>query len=417
MKSLPPRILLVEPEGGGHHFVPHGALLLRALRSVGVDAALMTTRTARAHPALTELESMVGAPCELWDMPEIPGFGGGSVFHLAWAQFRYWRAVRAGFRRQRRSRAPDLCILLGLDSVDRAIAALGNPFGRTPFVGLTIQTKHHWPEFGIGPGGRNASLNRATFDRVLARRDCLGIATIDQTLVEYQLRHGRAAHKLRHVPDPGEVVRKIPRDQARADMVMPVDAPVILVYGGLDDRKNVGPLLRAAAAAASAPTVVLAGVVDDEVYALAYSPEWQALEAAGRLRIENGFVTLEREARLFAAADVAWVGYRADFNGHSAVIPQAASVGVPVLGRRGGLIGTTIEAHGLGLTLDPLDSARVSAAIDELAMARRDGRYAQALARFAASRSHLAYGAAWLAALADWHEPIRAQIANSPTRT
>ena len=208
------------------------------------------------------------------------------------------------------------------------------------------------------------------------------------------------------MPDPGEVRPRGERAAARRALAIPGSAPIIRVYGGPDARTNVGPSLRAAMQAQTAPVVILAGVVGAEVYALARESEWQSLEAAGRLVIENGFITLAREAQLFSAADLAWVGYRADFNGHSAVIPQAASVGVPVLGRRGGLIGTTIDQHQLGLTVDPQDTAQVAAAIDRLIADQRGCRYDEALARFAQSRSHAAYGEAWLQALGAWSTSV-----------
>lgn len=402
-----PRILLIEPEAGGHHFVPYAAALARALGAAGYAPALMTTREAAAHPAMAEFERGVGVPVR-W-MPPIRPARTGSIPDLLRAQFHYWHAVRRGVAALDSSERPALCVLLGLDSCDRAIALLGNPCAGLPFVGLTIQAKLHWPAAGIGPGGRLAALNRWTFARVLAHRDCLGIATIDETLVAHEAKAGRHPGRVRLVPDPGEVSRRVTRGEARLALQLNGSSPLVLVYGGLDGRKNISPLLAAARRATSSPLVALVGRLAPEVRALAGSDDWRALRGEGRLLVDDGFASLDDEALWFGAADLVWVGYRSDFLGQSAVIPQAASAGVPVIGRRGGLIGRAVELHGLGATVDAGDAPAVAAALDELANARRSGEFGDNLRRFAAGRSHAAYGEAWCSALGSWLTPADGQ--------
>ena len=412
MTSPSELVVLIEPEAGGHHFVPYAIALARALREVDVPVALLTTPAARAHPAMGEFQRCVGEGISIHSMPGISSVVGGSVPSLVHAQANYWRAVREGWRTISSTSKPGLGVVLGLDSVDRAIAFAGSPLGGSPFVGLTIQTKYHWPVLGIGPGGRLAIANRWSFRRVLARRDCLGIATIDEALSEFEALHGSHPDKVRFVPDPGEVALCIARDEARATLRIDPAVPMILAYGGLDGRKNVGALLRGAARARTEPVVVLAGMVGPEVWALSESDEWRALEGRGRLVVQDGFVPLDQEARLFGAADLAWVGYRADFHGQSSVMALAASAGVPSLGRRGGLIGRAIERHCLGETVDPLDANEVARAIDRMANARVDGVLCNSLQRFASTRSLAEHRAAWLRALSAWWPPVRKRRAS-----
>lgn len=396
------RILIVEPEAGGHHFVPYAVALAVALLDAAFEPMLLTTREATAEPAMSELIGFMPSGIAVRLMPRIRPACSGSIPDLLRAQLRYWLAVRAGVAALDAADRPALCVLLGLDSCDRAIATLGSPCGGIPFVGLTIHAKHHWPAVGIGPGGRMATLNRWAFDRVLASRDCLGVASIDETLVRHEALRGRHSGRVRFVPDPGEVVRRIDRDEARRALGIDASRTLVLVYGGLDGRKNVAALLAAARAASTVPLVALVGRVGPDLNALKTSEDWTVLAADGRLLLEDGFASVEREALWFGAADLVWVGYRADFLGQSAVIPQAASAGVPVLGRRGGLIGRVIESHGLGRTVDPADVAGVKDAIDALATSRRRGEFSENLRCFAADRTHRAYGRAWLDALTAW---------------
>ena len=399
-------MLLVEPEAGGHHFVPYAAGLARALVDADVDVTLLTTRAATAHPAMAEMFSAVGRPIAVSLMPDIAPAEGGGLFALLRAQANYWRAVRDGWRSLSAAVQPRLAVLLGLDSVDRAIAVAGSPFGTSPFAGLTIQTKYHWPALGIGPGGRLAAANRWSFRRVLARGDCVGIATIDETLVDCESRSIRHGSKIRFVPDPGEVQCRIGMETSRARLGIDVSTPMVLAYGGLDGRKNLGCLLRAAVLARTAPMVVLAGQAGPDLESLTRSDAGVQLANAGRLIVHPGFASLELEALLFGAADMVWVGYRADFHGQSAIIPLAASAGAPVIGRRGGLIGRTIDAHGLGLSVNPDDATEVAAAIDRLGQMRGGAAFGDNLRQFAVTRSLAAYRSAWLSALSAWWRPL-----------
>lgn len=403
-------MLLVEPDAGGHHFIPYAAVLARVLGDAGIEVGLLTTPAAARHPAMEEFLDTAGRDFAVHLMPEITAATGVGIPALMRAQASYWRSVREGWRRLPDTARPDCSILLGLDSVDRAIAIGGSPLGQSPFVGLTIQTKYHWPALGIGPGGRLTAANRWSFRRVLSRPGCLGVVTIDESLVAFEARCGPLPGKVRFVPDPGEVVQAIGRSDARSTLGLDPSVPLVLAYGGLNGRKNVGFLLQAAVQARSRPLVVLAGAVDPEVRVLADSPSWRTLEDGGRLLVMDGFASLEREACIFGAADLAWVGYRSDFHGQSAVIPLAASAGVPLIGRRGGLIGATIERHGLGETVDPANGAAVAAAIDRLAEARRTGDFGDNLRSFAESRSHAAYGKAWFEALGEWWGPPHRSI-------
>jgi glycosyltransferase involved in cell wall biosynthesis len=402
------RILVVEPEAEGHHFVPYVSALVAALSAAGIRTELLTTRSALEHPALCAVHSASGGAIGLRLMPGIRAVKAGSIVDLLRAQLSGWRAIRSGVTTLDSTNRPDLCILMGLDAVDRAISIFGNPCFGIPFVGLTIHTKFHWPEYGIGPGGRHAAINRWTFDRVLAQRGCLGIASIDGTLVEHESRRGRNPGMVRFVPDPGEVPRHLtPREARLALGVDPRSGPLVLVYGGLDARKNILALLRAARVARCMPVVALAGRLSPHAQALWSGDDWRALEHSARLVVEDGFLPPDRESLWYCAADVVWVGYRADFFGQSAVIPQAASVGVPVLGRSGGLIGRTVDAHGLGETVDPENTEAVALAIDRLVAKHRAGDFNERLRHFSVGRSHAAYGKAWTDALSAWWRPSR----------
>lgn len=409
-------IAIVEPEPGGHHFHPYLAFLVAALVARGDRPLLLTSKRALAHPAMLEVHAAAGGRLPSIEMPDPGHARSGSGLALIAAQFRYRRAVAQGWRALDPAHPIDLVLVMGYDSMGRALALLGSPFGSAPFIGLTIQTKHHWPALGIGPGGRALAFSRWCFERVLKRPECLGILSIDQTLVDAYSGDRRLAPKLRWLPDPGQVIAQPQRAQARAELGLPLAASIVLVYGVLDARKNVPALLRAARQARSAPFVVLAGRCAAEVRDWQVGADWTALAAQGRVRLIDGYIGLADEARLYAAADLVWVGYCADFNGQSAVIAQAASAGRALLGRRGGLIGRTIESHGLGEVIDPDDVNCTAAALDRVQTQPAADGLRDNLRNFAATRSRQAHADAWLAALAHWTAGLsggRSQIEKS----
>ncbi|MCU0755523.1 MAG: hypothetical protein MUE46_10440 [Xanthomonadales bacterium] len=387
-------IVLVEAEAGGHHFVPYLLFLAQMLQARGHPLTLITTPAAAVHPAMHRLQQDLPQPLR-WHPMRRPIEQGAGTLGLLRRQLDYWRAVREAARE-----LPDpdaVFVLMSADALDRIIALCGSPFGGRRFVALFIQTKFHWAAQGIGPAGRWARLSRLAFLRVLAHPRLLAAASIDATLLE-SMRDHPAASRLHFVPDPGEIHCDCDRDTARGSLGLPRAAYVVLVYGVIDERKGVPALLQAALGMDAPLHLVLAGR-----FATGYREHLaglgaEALQAAGRLTIRDHYVDTDEEGRLFRAADLVWLGYAPGFHGQSAVLAQAASAGVPVLGKSTGLIGRMVREARLGLTVDPGDAAAVRVRLAE-AMSTSAAALAPGAARFAAQRNSQAYRQAWAACL------------------
>lgn len=383
-------IVLVEPEAGGHHFLPYLLFLAQMLQARGHPLTLLTTPAAALHPAMQRVQQELRAPLP-WHPMRAPVTQAAGTLGLLRRQFDYWRSVRDAARTVPERDA--VFVLMSADAVDRAMALRGSPFGGRRFVPLFIQLKFHWPALGIGPGGRFAGLSRQAFLQVLGHRDLLAAATIDASLPE-ALRAHPLVRRLWVIPDPGEIHCALDRTAARAALGLPATAPIVLVYGVIDARKGI-PALLAAARELSSLHVVLAGRFAPGHAAALRAHGLTELQAANRLSVCDRYVDTEEEGRLFRAADLVWLGYAPDFNGQSAVLAQAASAGVPVLGKAGGLIGRTIRAAGLGLTVDPAAHDAVVAAL-QVALTSPPEQLAPGTARFAAARSAAAYRRAWI---------------------
>ncbi len=99
----------------------------------------------------------------------------------------------------------------------------------------------------------------------------------------------------------------VDRREARASLGLPLDAPVVLLFGVLRPDKGLGDLLDAAAE--SPDWVVLVAGEDDGALAAAATP-LQSPALAGRVKVIEGFHHMQDVSRFFAAADLIALPYR-----------------------------------------------------------------------------------------------------------
>ncbi len=110
-----------------------------------------------------------------------------------------------------------------------------------------------------------------------------------------------------HYGGIADVATPVDPAQARADLGLPADGLVVLLFGVLRPDKGLGDLL---AAAADAPPwlVVIAGEDHD---GLASAAQWLASpRLSGRVTVLEGFQPIDAVARVFAAADLVALPYR-----------------------------------------------------------------------------------------------------------
>ena len=394
------RLLVVEPDAGGHHFIPYLLFTAREAMARGFELRLLTTQSAIRHPAYRMLLQQLDGVLEVSMMPEVPGRG-GRLLGLLQYQLDYRNAVAAGFRALSALERPDHVFVLSMDGMDRAVVLKGSPFGRTPYSGLFVHLKFHWQSLGVAPSGRFPKLQEFLLDRLLRARTVFAMATIDGSLPGWwQARHPVTAGKLHYVPDPGHV--RLLEDKSRARAALGIDAEkfLILVYGEISGKKNVANLLAAAERVGRDVLIVLAGAVKGDVKRLLDTSLAAELQATGQLRVFDGYADLHMEQRLFAAADLAWLGYDKSATGQSAVLAQAASAGVPVLARQGGWIGWMTQRHRIGECVDAQDPDAIASAIARL---RDDvnlgAAYREACMSFAKDRSEACFANAILGCL------------------
>lgn len=360
-------IHLVEPLSSGHRlqFVRR---LVEAPAGGDVRWSLSTFRSTRDHPAFAAIAPRLA---EIHDLPGdepafLAGVRGRSGLAQSWA---WWDLLHGHWRGLDAARRGDLAFVPFLDYCLYAAGWKGLPFGGTPAAGIVMRPSFHYRAMGVeAPGGWGGLAQRWLLGRLLARPELTRLLTIDEPLHGWIAAHRpRLAAKTAYIQDPADLAPGATRAAGRARFGVAVGQRAVLVFGAISTRKGIDALLDALADPAC-PTDLAALVVgrwEDAARGQLAGPAATALRAAGRLHIHDAYVDAADEALAFAAADLAWLGYR-DFHGSSGVLMQAAQAGLPVIGCRAGLVGWTIRRHGLGEALEVDDREAVRAALDRL---------------------------------------------------
>jgi len=334
------------------------------------DVAVLTTQSASKHPAFDIAVAESNRPIDLLFMPEVrkaKSFGSVDLFAV---QVKYYLAIKSAVAQIATAKMPDVVYMVNIDIFDKAVAVLGSPFGRLPWVGMMMCLKFHRYHVGIGPRSRSDALYRWLFQRLLRIDTLKAVTVIDQAFLKYATENLKESEysKLAFVPDVGELAGSESKAEARRRLGIANDSWVVLVYGSLSARKGVKELLAAMNenVMEKSVTVHLAGVQDPEIEKLLAQPSIHSLIAQGRIILSAGFHDSLLEYRAFVSCDFVWLGYVGGGYGSSGVLYQACSLGLPVIATEVGLIGWLVRQHGLGVTIDPTDSRGVALAITNM---------------------------------------------------
>jgi glycosyltransferase involved in cell wall biosynthesis len=268
-----------------------------------------------------------------------------------------------------KAKGVDMVIIPYLDYCFHAMALTGSPFGDTPWAAITMRLTHV-------PG---LDTRRLLLRRLL--RDPHLRLLFSLTALDARWRRIRGTSKLRYLPDPGDLREPMDRDAARRDLGIPADALVILVYGTIDDRKGLVPLMEALECA-SAPSAVLlvVGRQSAEIRNYVAAPRFTSTREQARLIEVDQFVDDAMQGRAFAASDVVWLGY-VGHSGMSGVLVLAGLARRAVIVTNAGELGRLAREHAFGPTVEAGDTEAIVAALREVNDPQVRARSAQACHR------------------------------------
>ena len=374
-----PPLLIVEPDFSGHRW-RYVEWAMQAYAEAGHRCTVVTDAANLGHRLVQSLSEGRHPNCRilLVALPTDAGRGMGRLSYI-----RYWRIFRHLYREASASQFVARVVVPYADYFLYALPLLGSPFGPTPWIGITMRANFHHASVGVrAPRQPFVNAIKAMLFRSALRTDGLQtLLSIDPTLPQWHAsqsgssgQSGQSAHSrhagygerpagaaLAYLADPSPDAPGTTPAVARARLRLGA-GPHLLVYGAVTARKGIRELVQALAGLPGAPTLVVAGVQDDEVreFLLAAGPALSPPPV-----ILDRFITEAEEADLFAACDAVWLGYKGHY-GMSGVLVQAYRNGKPVVATAEGLIGWFCNGRELGPVLDDLSPPAVRRALGQL---------------------------------------------------
>lgn len=344
-------VMIVEPNGSGHHMALYVRHVARKLVEAGIKVSLLTTQSAIANPSFNLVRADVGDNIDLYFMSELLKFNSYSTVMLLFSELNAWFALRKRFAKIAKELRPDIVYVPTLDWMAKATELFGSPFGNTPFVALYMSPKHHRKVMGLGLASRQDWLYHKLFQRLLKIETLQKILVIDEFFFEYCQKHyGELTQKVKYIPDFGELRGSGTKRDCRLALGIGIDKKVILVYGSLTKRKGIFELCEAFLSPNVPDDVILllAGKADEEIDSIMKTNRIKKLVESGRIVTQLFFHPDDEEYRVFMSSDYVWIGYTSGFYASSGVLYQAASIGLPVISMQDGLIGRIVKKHSLG---------------------------------------------------------------------
>lgn len=363
-------LLIIEPHFDGHRGV-YVNWIARAAIERGYHVTVATLSSTTSHPLWAPLNELPGGKFKsvLVETELMGNSGTGGVVGLIANEFRSRCLFEKLYREGSKVFSADMVIVPYLDYCANAIALLGSPFGKTPWTGIVMRQSFHFTHMGVKAARPAlAWIKEKLFIRLLHSERLKAVLSIDETLVQFLFSNsGQGSKKLMYLPDPatGETTG----DKAKARLLFGIDvsAVVILVFGGVNERKGVYQLLRAIESVEVSANVeiLLVGRQSTGIRDFLGSPKMEALKQNGRIHELDRFVDDSEANAAFHAADIVWLGYR-NFDLMSGVLVLAGQLGLPVIGTSQGLVGHITRNHGLGLAVEIGNLREVREAINKL---------------------------------------------------
>lgn len=368
--SSAPHIVIFEPEATGHQmdFVRY---LLDGI-DTGIPRARVTLLTTQASAAHANCVRLVSTHASLLRIRVIPDMRDSSMLRTLIGRFyaRQWQTgsqLKRGLRALAAEEAIDFVLIPHLESVGLPTLALRPHLllGRR-WATISVGIRFHHRQAGIlGPAGWRDLAQRICFHMLLHRADLVCFGAVNPYLAQ-TVRHPKIAW----CPEPAPLFVPADPGEARRFYGLRPDTLVILVFGFIDRRKCVGPLLDAIASLDESHdiTVLLAGTQHaGHMQSVLCSPAAQELRRRGRLVEANRFIMSGRDIDPMNVADIVWVFYDAGFVFTGNVLARAARAGRAVIARNTGVIGRLVNDSGCGLVLSSEAPDIIAEAVLELA--------------------------------------------------
>ena len=358
-------VAVYEPYATGHR-AGYVRWIVQGLLAAGHNAVIGGTSELLEHSALKAVLAEPRVHALSAELVKLRTRVSQSRFDGIYRQFAYRRYFSRLHAAARRRWEINGVVVPYLDYCIYAIAALGSPFGRVPWCGITMRSGD--TVLGDRLTARSVmlrSLPESTYMRALY--------SIDPRVGGWITHHGQVASgKLHYLGDPVAVTASGDRLKLRSALAITEATTVVLVFGTLDKRKGIEALLDAMRSLEPelAVTVLLAGRQSAELRTLLSDGRYARLHGAGRIRCIDRYLEESELADVLAGADIAWLGYI----GHdhmSGVFQLAAAHGLPIITTPAGALGFLAGMVSLTTAVDPTNVPMVTATLRRMVQGPR----------------------------------------------
>lgn len=238
-----------------------------------------------------------------------------------------------------------------------------------PISGIYFRPDFHYK---LNPGFKarlNGFRKKVTLKGVLRQRSLANVFCLDHSAVE-GLRQLSPAVKIWPLADPVASYEITPAEvaQLRADLHIKPNRQILLLFGHLDERKGIEPLLEAVKEMPNeqqnALCLVLAGPIQPD---FREQIERELAEVGAQVQLVRVFREIKgREIQVFfELADYALALYQRHV-GMASVVVRAAVSGKPLLASDYGYLGHLVQAEQLGAVADTTSPAAIRALLERV---------------------------------------------------
>ena len=355
-------ILIIETEYEGHYLTGYIKYILRSFKNQKFKITLLTSIDTK-NKAQGPLEILRKEKVD-FNLETIKYFKirNNSFIKLIAIQIILYFAIKKKFRKINLYEKFDHVFLTSTQKFDKALALFGSPFQDVNFSGVYLGAKFHLNKYKIFCDSSFDYISKKFFQKLLKIPTLCNIITNDHLLKKFfQSENYKNADKLKFFHDPKEFNFDFTKYYSRKKLGLPQKSIFILTYGALVESKGIFELLSIFQDRKLNKDirVILAGKQFGLNKNLLFNNSLiNNLILNKKLFIFNSWIDEKKEALLFSAADIVWIGYK-KYSYPSGVFYQAMQKSIPPLISNDGLINNLNRKIKVGYPINIYSSTNI----------------------------------------------------------
>ena len=379
------KILIIETDYEGHYLTGYIKFILRSFKDQNAKIILLTSTSAKKNAkGAIEILRSEKVKFQIQTISDIKIFNFTSL-ELISKQIRTYFIIKKKFKELNSIYNFDHIFITSIEKIDKALAVFGSPFDNVTFSGIFLGVKFHLNKYRIQFRSRFNYLSRKFFQKLIKISTLQNLITNDHLLFRFvNSEKFFGSEKLKFLHDPKEFNFTFSKFYSRNKLGFPKKSIIILVYGALVETKGIFELLSIFKNSKLDKDVriVLAGKQFGKIKKFLQNDIYiNQLKIQKKVFILNNWISEKKEAQLFAASEIVWIGYK-NYPHPSGVLYQAVQKSIPLLISNDSIIHNLNKKIKVGYSLNINNSSNVVKAINYLMSSRKKKKYLNNILRF-----------------------------------